>query len=99
MQIKPEDKPALATLMEKMISPGDIVFSVDQGLEVMRITGDGCLKRGAGFATDDAASIAFFDVLSRCAPSWIAELRQRAEKAEAELERVREELFGGGFHE
>ena len=53
--------------------------------EILIIRGDGRLERGSGFRTDDEASVALFDCMSKCIPcAWNA-LRARAEAAESEL--------------
>lgn len=66
------------------VTSGSIQFSVASGV-VLTMTPDGKLVRGEGFASDDAASVAFFDVLSKYLPCFVAELRARAERAEAEV--------------
>lgn len=77
-------KPGDVLKVRQHDGPGDIRFST-RGGTVLIITPDGRLERGEGFATDDAASVAFFEVMSTCFGSWISVLRQRADKAEAEL--------------
>lgn len=69
-------------------APKTIAFLTGNDL-ILTITPDGRLERGPGFATDDAASLAFFDCLALNLPSWIGDLRARAESAEAELSRLR----------
>lgn len=64
--------------------PHNIQFGTARGT-VLIITADGRLERGEGFATDDEASVAFFEVMSSCFYTWISDLRQRAEKAEREV--------------
>ena len=65
---------------------GDIVFWTDHERGwIIRFKPDGRIERGPGFASDDAASVAFVDVLSRYMASWMVEMRQRAEKAELAL--------------
>lgn len=73
--------------------PSSLSFSVGapRGV-VLTITPEGKLERGPGFASDDEASLAFFELLSTVFPSWINGLRQRAEKAEAELAELRSHI-------
>lgn len=61
-----------------------ISFYANQQI-ILTIHPDGRLERGAGFATDDEASVAFFDCLSSYCLGFIAELRQRANEAERQL--------------
>lgn len=74
-------------------SPSSLSFSVGppRGV-VFTIRPDGRLERGPGFASDNEASVALFDVLSTVFPSWISGLRQRAEKAEAEVADLRQQI-------
>lgn len=65
-----------------------IMFSVAKGT-VLTITPDGKLVRGDAFASDDEASVAFMECISKSLPCFISELRARAERAEAELEKLK----------
>lgn len=51
---------------------------------VFSITGDGRLEAGEGLSNDEATR-ALFDVIAKNVPCFISALRERAEKAEAEL--------------
>lgn len=77
--------PPSSTAMFSVADPSQvsITFSAANG-PILTITPEGRLERGTGMS-DDEASVRFFDVLSKSLPCWIMELRQRAEKAEAEL--------------
>lgn len=68
--------------------PREIKFQPADGRTVLTITEDGRLVPGEGLSNDEA-SRAFLDVLSTCVASFLSELRQRAEKAEAELARLK----------
>jgi hypothetical protein len=61
------------------------------GKPILIVHIDGRLEKGAGLS-DDEASQAFIDLLSRQIPGYVASLRERTEKAEAEAERLRYEL-------
>lgn len=74
------------------VTSGSIQLSVASGV-VLTITPDGKLVRGEGFASDDAASVAFFDVLSKYLPCFVTELRARAERAEAEAAWLKRDNF------
>lgn len=65
-------------------SQNSITISVAKGA-VLILKPDGTLERGEAFASEDVASVQIFDILSRAMPSWMSALRERAEKAEAEL--------------
>ena len=74
-----------AGMLRLVEKPTDIVFSAGARGPILIIKSDGRLEKGEGFETMDAASVALFNCLSRHMPTWIAELRDRAEKAEAAL--------------
>ncbi len=56
---------------------GTIMFNTDAGTALI-IHPDGRITRGEGFANDDAASVAFFEVLSKVLPTFISTLRTTA---------------------
>ena len=60
-----------------------ISFSANGGV-VLTIRPDGRIERGPGLS-DDEATVAFVDCLSKYVPCFVAALRQRAENAEREL--------------
>lgn len=62
--------------------PSVIVFQAADGKIILTIHPNGTLERGEQFATDDLASMAMFDCMSRCLPCFLSELRMRAETAE-----------------
>lgn len=70
--------------------PGNIIFSMAGIGVVMVIHTDGRLERGPGLS-DDEVSVAVFDCLSQSLPSWMSNLRERAEKAEAALLAVKQQ--------
>lgn len=55
--------------------------SPDNGV-ILEIHPDGRLVRGEAFATGDEASVAMFECMSKCLPSFLSQLRMRAETAE-----------------
>lgn len=69
-------------------SQSSLTINVAKG-PVLVLKPDGRLERGEAFASDDETSMQVFDVLSRAMPSWMSALRERAEKAEAELTALR----------
>ena len=68
---------------DKSPPSGNITFSVESGV-VLTIKSDGSIVKGDGLS-DDEASLAFFECLSRGVPCWIKALRDRAETAEQAL--------------
>ena len=68
---------------------GSITFHNPEGKPILIILPDGRLQRGEAFATNDEASVAFFDCISAALPSFISDLRHRCEIADAYLARAR----------
>lgn len=55
--------------------PQNIMFHGESGETILTIMHDGKLVRGAGFASDDTASVAFFDCLSRILPEYLSKMK------------------------
>lgn len=72
--------------------PGDIIFQAASGETILVIHPDGTLERGSHFATDDEASMAMFDCMSRGLPCFLADLQERAMKAELMAEILRNQI-------
>lgn len=68
-------------------SQGSISFSVGSGT-ILTMTPDGKIERGPGLS-DDEATAAFLECLSQHCPTFLMELRQRTERAEADLEQAK----------
>lgn len=78
--------------IRELSTPYSTVFSVAPNRTVLTIHSDGRLEKGEAFASDDEGSKEIFDILSRYFPTYLAQLRQRAERAEAELAALKASL-------
>lgn len=74
--------------------PSAIVFQAADGKVILTIHPNGTLERGEQFATDDLASMAMFDCMSRCLPCFLADLRLRADIAEGALDALKASVVG-----
>ena len=70
-----------------------LIFNVPAG-SVLIIEPDGRIVRGEAFASDDAASVAFFDCIASHFATAISDLKRRAEAAEAKVDDILQNMEG-----
>lgn len=62
-----------------------LTICANGGAAALILRPDGRLEAGPGLKLDDAATREIFDVMAKCLPCWMAELKSRADVAEATI--------------